>query len=174
MEEPKQGKWGLWYADGTGHATKEAALKSMQSKVKATQTEAAKAQRKHIKGLAIFAVAAIALALGAFWWNSGKAERARASRIAAIEKAEHKSKMDALLKCQKAIASVAAYGGSNNPGHTSGRKAGGTWQFLWPQGSFHFKNGFGVEVPQWARCEVDMDSGRIRTLVVSGAGIIGN
>lgn len=87
-------------------------------------------------------------------------------------KTDDAGKMDALLLCQKAIEAAALYGNDNRPGHTFGKKIGEVWQFLWQHGSFHFKNGFGVDVPQSARCEVDVSTGRIVYLFVSGQTII--
>lgn len=115
------------------------------------------------------AVVAILAAAGLAWWWASSAE-SRASD--AESRAEQKVKMDALLRCQKAIEVVAQYGKNSRPGYTAGKKIGDVWQFLWPHGSFHFKNGFGVDVPQSARCEVEASTGRIVYLFVSGQTII--
>lgn len=104
----------------------------------------------------------------AWWWVASEDSRA----ISAKESAEQKAKMEALSLCQKTIGAVASYGSGNTPGHTSGRKIKDMWQFLWPHGSFQFKNGFGVDIPQSARCEVNVLTGRIVYLSVSGATII--
>ncbi|NYT22982.1 hypothetical protein H0A73_05165 [Alcaligenaceae bacterium] len=180
MEEPRQGKWGLWYANGSGHATREEALKSIQSKMSDDAKMASAAKESGacesagaVRILLIMLAVVGSVWAGVSWWNSGKAERTERNFAEAMAKAERQDRMNALLRCQKAIASVAAYGNSNNPGHAPGKRIEGVnvWQFLWPQGSFHFKNGFGVDVPQWARCEVDVPTGRISRLMVTGREI---
>lgn len=178
MEEPQQGKWGLWYVNGIGHATKEEAMRSAQSKADADSAKkignpnatGSSESTGAVRVLLIMISVVVAAGIGISWWNSGKAERTERNFAEAMAKAERQDRMNALLRCQKAIASVAAYGNSNNPGHAHGKRIDDTnvWQFLWPQGSFHFKNAFGVEVPQWARCEVDIPTGRISRLIVTG------
>src|SRR5690606_37193242 len=97
-------------------------------------------------------------------------ERAERAKIAAVEKAEMRERLNALERCRKSIKSTAEYGEPYIPGNAQVRTphAENVWQFIWPQGSFHFKNAFGVEVPQWARCEVDIPTGRISRLIVTG------
>ncbi|MCQ9618402.1 hypothetical protein L1889_18350 [Paenalcaligenes niemegkensis] len=83
-----------------------------------------------------------------------------------------KAKMDALFLCQKSIAATAAYGKQNLPGYSEGQEGAEAWQFLWPHGTFYFKNAFGVDVPQSAKCQVDLQTGRISYLLVSDREII--
>lgn len=174
MEEPKQGKWGLWYVNGIGHATREEAIKSAQSKaVGGAHASGANESTGAIRILVIMLVSIGVVWAGASWWISGKAERAERNFAETMAKAERQDRMNALLRCQKTIESVALYGKSNSPGYADGKRIDGAnvWQFLWPQGSFYFKNGFGVDVPQWARCEVDVPTGRISRLIVTGREI---
>lgn len=174
-KEAKQGKWGLWYVEGStaGHATKEQAEESLTDTVPQHVPAGAEKEAKSNWGPAKWALAAI-LAVGAFfWWQSGADERAANARLKAAADAERKTRMAALLSCQKAIRATARYGGADMPPYVPATWNASTLQFIWPEGSFHFKNGFGVSVPQWARCQVDTDKSRITYLVVTGTAVIG-
>lgn len=173
MEEPKQGKWGLWYANGAGHATREEALKAIQSR-KANDAGASSRRMDSGPGRIVIVLLA-AVVVGApvvSWWLDGREERAERRFAEAMAEAEREDMLEALSSCQRAIGLAAAYGKSNNPGYTQGKRIGNVWQFLWPRGSFHFKNGFGVDVPQSARCEVAVSTGKIVRLIVSGEEIV--
>lgn len=174
MAEPTQGKWGLWYIEGStsGFATKEEAIQSAQARKAGAATKRQSEWAGTVKS-GVIVLALIALPLASLsWWKSGSAERYERSKLAAAQRTEDQSRLDALFKCQKEIATVAAYGKQSGPGSTGARKSGDTWQFIWPQGSFHFKNAFGVDVPQWARCEVSAPTGRISRLIVTGRDVI--
>lgn len=176
MTEPKPGKWGLWYVGDTGYATREEALDAIQQQ---KGQGSPKTESSPIWKLAMFAcIATLVGWAGLHWWESGAEDRARdrareAERrelLAAIEK----SRLESLRLCQTTITRLALYGKPSGPGYAQGQEVPGAWVFVWPHGSFHFKNGFGVDVPQWARCEVHMDTGNITSLVVTGKTIIGN
>lgn len=123
-------------------------------------------------GLFAFIVIVLAVAVGYFWWQSGAETRERNAKIAALKKAERDAKFQAAYTCRKAIAVTAAYGKDNMPGHREPGYSNGLWQIVWPQGSFYFKNGFGVDVPQSAACFVSESTGEIIYLSVSGREII--
>ncbi len=109
---------------------------------------------------------------GYFWWQSGAESREQEAEIAALLKAERAAKFEALHACRTVIAATAKYGTDNRPGFREPTYSRGAWQFVWPHGSFFFKNGFGVEVPQSAACVVAESNGEIIYLSVSGNELI--
>lgn len=174
MTEPKPGKWGLWYVVNTGYATRKEALEAIQQQKGEDSPNIA--PNPIWKFAVLTCIATLVGWAGMHWWGAGAEDRARdrareAERkelLAAIEK----SRLEALLLCQTTITRLALYGKPSGPGYAQGQEVPGTWVFVWPHGSFHFKNGFGTDVPQWARCEVHMDTGKITSLVVTGKTII--
>lgn len=170
MEEPKQGKWGLWYANGTGHATKEDALQSIQQRKNGKPPQGGPSPIW--KWAVLSCVAALFGWAVLHWWDSGAADRAKKAERRELLAAIDQSRLNSLKLCQNTITRLASYGKPSGPGYIQGQEAPGAWVFLWPHGSFYFKNGFGIDVPQWARCEVHMDTGRITSLVLTGQEII--
>ncbi len=104
--QPKKGKYGLWYVDGTGFATEELALKHMHQKAHETQKATSSAnietksytQKSGFLGYkklewAFSAVAGIAFLSFLFWWNSAPtadelAKRAEQQALSAEQRAE--------------------------------------------------------------------------------------
>lgn len=174
MQEPKQRPDGLWYIEDSnyGFATKKDAFEGLQQRLSApADRRKAKATHRN-KRIILVICAALAFVISVFWWRSGAESRAEKTLIATQQKAELLFKRESLLLCQKTISATAVYGRQGLSVYTEGRVAGGSLQFLWPQGAFYFKNGFGVEVPQSARCEVNLKTGKISYLVVSGQVIV--
>lgn len=118
------------------------------------------------------AILAVIFLLGYVWWESGADERAADRKRTEGERESKRAEWRARSVCGRSIASLAAYGKDNDPGVGRGLYENGQWHFSWPHGSFHFKNAFGVEVPQSALCTVDEKTGEIEYLMVSGKEII--
>lgn len=113
MEEPKQGKWGLWYANGTGHATKEEALKSIQEGKGAGRLPSGPSP---LWRWAVLGCVALLLGwAGKYWWDTGAEDRARAAQYQALKDELDQSRRDSLLLCQNTIKRLASYGKASGP-----------------------------------------------------------
>jgi hypothetical protein len=75
---------------------------------------------------------------------------------------------DALHMCQRAIASVAEYGGADTPPYTQNYGKQDDFYFAWPKGSFEFTNGFGAKIKMSASCNGKVSAGEITSLTVNG------
>lgn len=79
----------------------------------------------------------------------------------------------ALVACQQRIAGLAEFGGAETPPYTKNWGKGDEFYFAWPTGSFHFKNGFGTNVPMSASCTGFVSTGEIMRLTLNGNDIGG-
>lgn len=176
MSEPRRGKYGLWYVDGICYrfATREEALTHVVDE-RARRRQERRAKRRAIaKWTVLTGVSLLFAAVVATWWRGGAEERDLMARIEAHREEVQRSRSRALQACQEAIAVSATYGERRSPGHSDGFQTSGVWLFYWPDGSFYYQNAFGVEVPQSARCEVERETGRILSLVISGKEVLRN
>lgn len=159
--EPEKGKYGLWYAGTVGFATKEQAQEYIDSSGKSRpenviETKAQKGANGahiHVAGeststIVWLLVAAIALVAFVGWFFlSMRDGEGSGSRVAA----------SALTRCQQAILSTAKYGDAESPPYRTPELTKSSALYVWEVGSFHFKNGFGVKVPQSAKCLATKD-----------------
>jgi hypothetical protein len=74
----------------------------------------------------------------------------------------------ALYKCQRAIQSIAQYGGADMPPYTRNYGKGDEFYFAWPRGSFEFANAFGAREKMSASCNGILSTGEIKNLTVNG------
>jgi len=78
----------------------------------------------------------------------------------------------ALLACQQRIAGLADYGGAETPPYAKNHGKGDEFYFAWQRGSFHFRNGFGAEVPMSASCTGVVSTGEIQHLTLNGKNVL--
>lgn len=78
----------------------------------------------------------------------------------------------ALIKCQRAIQSVAQYGDADTPPYAQNHGKGDEFYFAWPRGSFEFANGFGAREKMSASCTGTLSTGEIKSLTINGKDII--
>jgi len=163
--EPVQGERGLWYVGTVGFATKGQAQAYIDRGMKHFDVPEIKSVGSFYGlKLPLFVVALLVVLGGVFgWWVvTGRIDK----------DPERKQRMDALLVCQKAIASVAQFGKKEYPPYPLVQSGEDAFIFLWKSGDFYFKNAFGVDVPQSARCEVNKSTGRIQYLTVSATVLV--
>lgn len=152
--KPEKGDYDLWYAGTVGFATKEEAqahidrgnrhphevqhdemLKNMEA------ADLAKKNKTTMWLLFTLVSAVIFAVLFAIRFNSNDDGR-------------RQMLSQALSSCQKVILSLAKYGDAERPPYRTPEATGRVVSYSWEKGSFHFKNGFGVKVPQSAVCMV--------------------
>lgn len=94
--------------------------------------------------------------------------------LSACEDSEEKQRRnmaaDALYSCQEAILSLAQYGDAERPPYRTPELSKNSALYEWERGAFHFKNGFGVKVPQSASCLATKD--KILFLSLGGETLI--
>lgn len=178
-------KYGFWRVDGAGAFSTEKEARAHLAEVDAAKDEAEAAQRERQSSSTtrvVIGFIAAGVVIGGFlaWWNTGEEERAaRAAEKAEIARdearwaTERREVAAAFNVCQKAIVGTAKFGGAQSPPSSAVQayRAEGALVLRWDSGTFHFKNGFGVDVPQWALCQVDSSSKKIVNLVVTGTVI---
>lgn len=163
--KPEKGERGLWYVGTVGFATEKEAQAYIDRGMKHFDVpEVETVGRLYGLKLPLLALALLVIlgVVAGRWLASGGGE----------SDPEKKQRMAALLICQKAIASSARYGKTEYPPYPEVKSGDGFFLFLWKSGDFYFKNAFGADVPQSARCEVDKQSGRIQHLAISGKVLV--
>ena len=89
------------------------------------------------------------------------------------EKLRKRSISAALVQCQYAIKSTAAYGGADLPPFSKNYASDGDeFYFAWPRGSFEFSNGFGGRQLMSASCTGVLSTGTITHLTVNAKDIV--
>lgn len=159
--EPEKGERGLWYVGTVGFATKEQAQAYIDRGMKHFDVPVIK-NPGPLYGLKwpLFALTLFIVVVGSFsWWLMGGSRS---------DDPDREARRAALLSCQKTIAAAAKFGKKEYPPYPTVQTNNDYFIFSWKAGDFYFKNGFGVDVPQSAHCEVNRRTGRIEHLDISG------
>lgn len=87
------------------------------------------------------------------------------------EKKRDKLVSKALLNCQYAIRGAAKFGDAELPPYVKNHGSKNEFYFAWPNGSFHFTNGFGAKEKMSASCIGELDTGTIKSITLNGQDI---
>lgn len=89
------------------------------------------------------------------------------------EKIRKRALAEALVQCQEAIKSTAAYGGADMPPYAKNYgSADDEFYFAWPRGSFEFTNSFGGKELMSASCTGILSTRTITHLTVNSRDVI--